>query len=212
MPELTRLSAAARAILPQGVAVAAADPGVLYPLLPGETLPGAVPARLREFSAGRHAARLSLTNLGHPVQPIPQGDDRAPVWPQGIAGTITHSRHACLAAVSKGAGIGLDLEEDDPLPDDLWQSILLPKEQAWALLQPDSGHAAKVIFSAKEAAYKAQYPVSLALFGFDTLLVRVTDGRFSATFQRSVGPFEKGFVLGGRIARSEGHILTAAVL
>lgn len=212
MPELSRLSAAARAILPEGVAVAAADPGMLYPMLAGETLPDAVPARLREFSAGRHAARMALISLGRPVQPIPQGDDRAPIWPQGIAGSITHSRSACLAAVSQGRGIGLDLEEETPLEMDLWSTILLPEEQAWARSQPDPGLAAKLVFSAKEATYKAQYPSSLTLFGFETLSLSIAEASFTASFKRSIGPFGAGFTLHGRIARAEGHILTAVVL
>lgn len=212
MPELSRLAAAARAILPAGVAVAAADPGTLYPMLAGETLPTAVPARLREFSAGRHAARMALAALGSPVQPIPQGDDRAPIWPQGIAGSITHSRSACLAAVSQGGGIGLDLEEETPLPEDLWSTILLPEEQLWVRSQPEPGHAAKLIFSAKEAAYKAQYPVSLTLFGFESLSLHLSETGFTARFQHRVGPFEKGFPLHGKTVRSEGHILTSVVL
>jgi 4'-phosphopantetheinyl transferase EntD len=212
MPDLTRLCIAARAILPSGVAVAAADPGTLYPLLPGETLPGAIPARLREFSAGRHAARQALASLGQPVKPIPQADDRAPVWPQGVTGSITHNRNACLAAVSADRGIGLDLEEETALEQDLWSTILLPEEQAWAVSQPDPGLAAKLIFSAKEAAYKAQYPVSRTLFGFETLHLRVAGARFTATFQHTVGPFESGHVLNGTIAHAEGLILTAVVL
>ena len=212
MPELARLAAAARGILPPGVAVAAANPGTLYPMLPGETLPGAIPARLREFSAGRHAARTALAALGHPVRPIPPGDDRAPVWPLGISGSITHSRTACLAAATTGPGIGLDLEDDTPLEADLWSTILIPEEQRWALAQPNPGQAAKLIFSAKEAAYKAQYPVTLALFGFDTLALQVADAAFTATFQRRVGPFAAGHTLHGRHIRAERHILTAVTL
>lgn len=212
MPDFSRLTAAARAILPEGVAVAAADPRRLHPMLPGETLPGAIPARLREFSAGRHAARLAMASLGQPVQPIPQADDRAPIWPQGICGSITHSRHACLAAVSMVQGIGLDLEEEIPLERDLWPTVLLPDERDWALSQPDAGLAAKLIFSAKEAAYKAQYPATLTLFGFETLLLRVEGDRFTAMFQRNVGPFAQGTALEGGIARVEGHFLTYATL
>jgi 4'-phosphopantetheinyl transferase EntD len=212
MPDLARLAAAARGILPPGVAVAAADPGTLYPLLPGETLPGAIPARLREFSAGRHAARTALAALGQPVQPIPQGDDRAPVWPVGLGGSITHTRRACLAAVTTGPGLGLDLEDDAPLPPDLWPTILLPEESLWAQAQPDPGFAARLVFSAKEAAYKAQYPISLTLFGFDTLALTLTDTIFTARFRRPVGPFAQGHTLHGRHTRAAGHILTAVTL
>jgi 4'-phosphopantetheinyl transferase EntD len=208
MPDLDRLAAVARGLLPEGAAVAAADPGRLYPLLPGEELFGAVSSRRCEFSAGRHAARTALALLGLPSGPIPQGDDRAPVWPADISGSITHTRLACLAAVIRGPALGLDLEEDLPLDIALWDSILGPEEQAWARAAPDPGHAAKLIFSAKEAAYKAQYPVSRQLFGFDTLAIAVACDSFTATFRHSVTPFAVGQVLHGRHSRAEGHILT----
>ena len=213
MPDLAALTAAARALLPPGTAVAASDPQTLYPLLPGESLPGAIQSRLREFSAGRHAARTAISALGHPVRPIPQGDDRAPLWPAGLTGTITHSRTTCLAAISATAtGIGLDLEDDSPLAPDLWDTILLPPERLWAETQPDPARAAKLVFSAKEAAYKAQYPSSLTLFGFDTLLMQIEGPAFTATFQRSIGPFASGTALNGRHTTTGGNILTAVAL
>jgi 4'-phosphopantetheinyl transferase EntD len=213
MPDLAHLTAAARALLPPGVAVAAADPQVLHPLLPCESLPGAIQSRLREFSAGRHAARGAIAALGHPVRAIPQGDDRAPLWPAGLTGTITHNRTACLAAVSNTAkGLGLDLEDDSPLEPDLWDTILLPPERHWAETQPDPARAAKLIFSAKEAAYKAQYPSSLTLFGFDTLLIQIEGAAFTATFQRPIGHFSQGSTLSGHHAFIDGHILTAVIL
>jgi 4'-phosphopantetheinyl transferase EntD len=209
MPDLGRLLATARGLLPAGVAVAAADPRQGYALWPGEALADPVPARLREFSAGRHAAREALTALGVAAA-VPHGPDRAPVWPTGTTGSITHSATACLAAVMRGAGgIGLDLEEDADLPAELWDSILSPEELS--RLGPDPGRAARLVFSAKEAAYKAQYARSRRLFGFDTLAVALTDGGFTATFRHPVGPFAAGHVLHGRHARAEGHILTAVL-
>ncbi len=98
------------------------------------------------------------------------------------------------------------------MPADLWPTVLLSEETNWAQSQPDPGLAAKLIFSAKEAAYKAQYPVSLTLFGFDALALTLTDTAFSARFRRPVGPFAAGHTLKGRHTRAEGHILTAAIL
>lgn len=209
MPDLAALVALARGLLPAGIAVAGADPGEMHPLMPGEALPGAVPARLREFSAGRKAARAALAALGGPLVAIPQGDDRAPVWPEGVTGSITHTRRACLAAVARGsAGLGLDLEEETGLDPGLWDSVLLPGEAAWCLAEVDPGRAAMLVFSAKEAAYKAQYARSRQLFGFDALQVAVTPEGLTATFTRDVPPFAAGYVLQGCWARASGHVLT----
>ena len=213
MPDLARLAATARRLLPPGVAVAAADPGLLHPLLPGETLPGAIPARLREFSAGRQAARAAMARLGAPIASLPPGDDRAPIWPSGLVGSITHSATAALAAVAPQAltaGLGLDLEDDSALEPALWPKICRAEELA--ALGNDPGLQARLIFAVKEAAYKAQYARSATLFGFELLSVTLSDGQFTARFTRAVPPFAAGDHLHGSWARSEGHILAACVL
>lgn len=212
MPEVAALLALARRLLPAGCAVASADPSRHWPLLSGEALPGAAPRRLAEFSAGRHAARSALRGLGLPLTAIPMGDDRSPLWPDGIAGTISHDRTACLAAVRRGGGIGIDLEEDEALPEDLWETVLLPEERLWVQAQPLPGPAAKLVFSAKEAAYKAQYPASGMLFGFDRLMVSLTAEAFTATFRAATGPFGAGCALQGRWGRAAGHVLTAVAI
>ena len=63
-------------------------------LLPEEApaIARAIPKRQAEFAAGRRAARAALTTLGHPAQAIPVGDRRAPIWPQGTVGAITHDQ------------------------------------------------------------------------------------------------------------------------
>lgn len=173
-----------------------------------------VPRRLAEFSAGRHAARAALAELGHAPVAIPQGADRAPVWPKGVAGSISHSRSACLAIASvTQRGLGLDLEPDEPLSEDLWAAILLPDERRRAMVSADPGRAAMLMFSAKEAAYKAQYPLTRQLFGFETLEI-VAEGdqfrHFRAVFHEAVGPFALGEAISGRFAHAEGHVLTLA--
>lgn len=213
MPDPDALAGAARRLLPPGTAVGAADPRRLWPLWPGEDATGMVPARRAEFSAGRHAARAALAALGQPACALPQGADRAPLWPAGLAGTITHSATACLAAVATGRpGLGLDLEPDEPLDPALWDIVLTTDERARVAAAPDPGLTAKLIFSAKEAAYKAQYPLGRRLFGFEVLKVACAGPQFTATFRQPVPPFAAGHVLQGRWTRCQGHILTACWL
>lgn len=214
MPEHP-LRRALMGLLPKGCAAGWADPLIEHDAWAGEDLPQAVPSRRREFAAGRVAARHALADLGYPPAIIPVGPDRAPQWPQGILGSISHTRTACLAAVGHQTdlgGLGIDLEEDTPLRAEDWDTILLPIEQGWLRRksQADRGYLAKVAFSAKEAAYKAQYPISRTLFGFEVMTVELSDGQFSARFQHSIGPFPEGFRISGRFARTDGHILTVA--
>ena len=74
------------------------------------------------------------------------------------------------------------------------------------------GRAAKLVFSAKEAAYKAQYSRSRMLFGFDMLALEVTGDSFTATFRHSAAPFAAGDRLCGGWGRAAGHILTAVAI
>jgi 4'-phosphopantetheinyl transferase EntD len=186
------------------------DGSAVGSLFPEEraALAGAVPARLAEFAAGRLAARQAL---GQDVA-LPMAPDRAPVWPEGVAGSITHDGGWALAAVSRMVRmLGLDLEPDAPLPNDIWDTVLLPQEQAWLSRRAEAGHWARVIFCAKECAYKAQYPLTREVFGFEVFEVTLGDGTFEARFQRDVAPFRAGDALTGRYSRGDGLILTGIV-
>ena len=209
MPD-AELVAALRRLVPGGAGIGAADPFGSYPLLPGEDLPGAVPRRLREFAAGRAAARVALAGIGVTARAIPRGADRAPIWPGEVVGSISHSATQCLAVAMPAGlcrGIGLDLEPALPLEPELWETILRPEER-----QGMTGAQAKMIFSAKEAAFKAQYPVSRAMFGFDAMRIEVNGPRFAAVFTQAVPPFAVGDRISGRIAHAAGHVVTLAHL
>jgi 4'-phosphopantetheinyl transferase EntD len=205
MPDLLALEAAVRALLLDGCGCASADPcAAANGLLPGEAIPG-IDKRQREFAAGRRAARQAMARIGFPPVAIPMGPDRAPVWPAGLAGSITHSATACLAVVTaRPLLIGLDMEPDSPLAPELWESVLRPEEAAG--LSGD-GRQAMAVFCAKEAVYKAQFPRSRTLFDFQVLDMALSEDRFTATFCTSIPCFPPGTVLEGRTLRAEGHIL-----
>jgi 4'-phosphopantetheinyl transferase EntD len=209
----------AGALLDPVIAVSATDPRGDHAAYDEElaAIPGAVPKRLREFSAGRVAARQAMAELGAPPLAVPMGSDRAPIWPAPLVGTITHCDAACLAAVAWTGEVrmlALDIEEDTPLTDDLLDTVCTSAERRWLDTQPDPGQAAKAIFSAKECAYKAQYPLSQTLFDFQTLEVELGDDhkQFVARFTRSVPPFAQGDQIPGKIARGDGLIVTSVAV
>lgn len=179
----------------------------------------ATPARQAEFAAGRAAARRALRAVGLVPFPIPMGGDRAPVWPSGIVGSITHHEGHCLAVAARSdavAGLGLDLEVMELLAADLWPEILTASEHRWLAGQPVAlqGALARVIFSAKEASYKALYPLSGEVVGFDAMTIRpdLPRGTFSATLNRDFRPFPAGHTLFGQLACGQGRICTLLVL
>jgi 4'-phosphopantetheinyl transferase EntD len=180
----------------------------------------AVEKRRREFAAGRACARAALKALGIPPVAIPAGDDRAPIWPGGIAGSISHSSTWCVAAVARHSdgirSVGIDIEEATPL-DELYQpDICTETERDWLSRQPadQRGLLLKVMFSAKECAYKCQYPLTRTLVGYHamSIMLQADAGEFSATFEGDIGVFKAGDRLAGRFALTRGHIITAMVL
>jgi 4'-phosphopantetheinyl transferase EntD len=198
MPDL---ATALRPVLPDGVTLGQA--AAALPLVPGEAIGSAAPARLEEFALGRTAARAALAALGQGPVAIPAGTDRAPVWPEGTTGSITHCAGACLAVTGHSrqwAGLGLDAEPLRPLEPDLWPALLAEGEDL------RDGMQALAHFVAKEAAYKAQYPLSRQLFDFATLRLTWAGDRFAAAFTHPVAPFAKGAVLSGQVVRTARHL------
>jgi 4'-phosphopantetheinyl transferase EntD len=188
---MTELEAALRDMLGPSVAVALTDPRAPEQgLFQEETaaIAQAVPKRRREFAAGRRAARAAMAKLGRPAQAVPMGPDRAPVWPQGIMGSIAHCDTVCMAALIDVTGeaqsVGLDVEPAVPLSPDLEHMICTETERGWlnTMPQEDRGLHAKQIFCAKEAFYKAQYPLTLKTLTFQdvTLESRLKQGLYIA--------------------------------
>lgn len=192
------------------VEIRAADPSGLH-AVEAACVAKAIPSRQREFAAGRQAGRVALAaDIA-----IPMAADRAPNWPEGVVGSITHAGGWALAVVTGSDRlIGIDLEVDEPLPVEVFDTVLSPTERAWIDRQSGSGTWARVIFSVKECAYKAQYSRTGQLFGFEMFEVAldIATGRFSATFQAAVTPFAKGDRLHGRFSRADGLILTGLLV
>ncbi|MDR3414696.1 MAG: 4'-phosphopantetheinyl transferase superfamily protein [Nevskia sp.] len=136
-----------------------------------EELGGAIARRAGEYAAGRLSARLALAQLGIREFPLRRGEDRRPLWPQGVVGSITHTRGfggAVAARRERYRSIGVDAERIGRVGRHLWPKICTGAECAWLdLLPPDrQDQAGAVIFSAKEAFYKCQYGVTESWVGF----------------------------------------------
>ncbi|MEJ6404879.1 4'-phosphopantetheinyl transferase family protein [Yoonia sp. 2307UL14-13] len=218
-PALDRLQSAAQTILPDWVAVAVSDPReASLPLLPAEEEAAItmVPKRRREFATGRACARRAMGDLGLDALPVPMGPDRAPIWPKGVRGSISHCESACIAAVTLGdALLGIDVEPYRPLKDDLIDLICTDAERSSisAALSVVPAVAARVIFCAKEAVYKAQYPITKQIINFNDLAVfSASPGiQFMAEFNRRVGQFPAGYRLGGSLFIDANFVLTGVV-
>ncbi|WP_329337283.1 4'-phosphopantetheinyl transferase superfamily protein [Streptomyces sp. NBC_00663] len=124
--------------------------------------PAAVERRWREFATGRVCARQALTALGVPLSgPLLRGPDGAPCWPDGVRGSITHCpgyRAAAVAFAADARALGIDAEPPGPLSPAATAALTTAAERG--SLPPPHAHVPweTVLFSAKEAAYKAWAP------------------------------------------------------
>jgi enterobactin synthetase component D len=171
--------------------------------------------RRREYATVRTLARAGLERFFDVRDfDLLNADDRSPIWPEGICGSIAHSNtRAWVALVEAGYGtIGIDGEGRAELGRELWRLILRDEEVAYleSVDAPLRGRCALTLFTAKEALYKAQYPQSGLYMDYMALRVEADDtGALRCIFQQDVGPFPRGFVAHGRSL--QGNDLVSAV-
>jgi len=138
--------------------------------------------RNREFAVGRHCAQAALRQFGITAD-VPVDVDRKPIWPAGVAGSISHSHHYAWAAVVeqnanlKSIGIDTEIIVDDATLKQVINEITTEAEQARLPdVHCDSNTAFTILFSAKESVYKCLYPLNPQFFGFhDVELIAATE-------------------------------------
>ena len=180
----------------------------------------AVPRRRGEFAAGRACARAALTQLGLPAAPILPGPRGAPQWPAGVVGSITHCDGYRAAAVARARDVltlGLDAEPAGPLPGGVLDAVSLAEERGrLPALTAAAPHVAwdRLLFCAKEAGYKAWFPLAGRWLGFEEAAITFAPDAGTFTARLLVpGPAVGGRPLGGFSGRwlARGGLLLAAV-
>lgn len=152
-----------------------------------ETIARAVDQRRREFTSVRFCARRALAELGFGRVPLVPGERGAPGWPPGVVGSMTHCdgyRAATVASEADVVSLGIDAEPALPLPDEVLEAVTIPVERgslaALALARPDIPWD-RLLFCAKEAVYKAWFPLTRRWLDFEEAhVVFQQDGRFRA--------------------------------
>ncbi|WP_374545953.1 4'-phosphopantetheinyl transferase [Rhodoblastus sp.] len=130
----------------------------------------------RQSGAARIAARALLSRLGAPDAAIAKAPSGAPLWPAGFVGSLAHDELVALAAVARAtdfASVGIDIEPDADLPDELVDLVATPAERALydaALLR------GRALFVAKEAVFKAVHPLDGVFLDFHDIEVDLDGG------------------------------------
>ena len=167
--------------------------------------------RRREFGTVRYCARTALRQLGVPAVPILPDVDRAPRWPVGVVGSMTHCagyRAAVVARSGELRGVGIDAEPHAALPPDMLDLVLGDEERLRLRTLADAQpalHWDRIAFCAKEAVYKAWFPLTRRWLDFEDVSTTFhLDGTFRARL--------RGADLSGRWRVERGLILAATSL
>jgi 4'-phosphopantetheinyl transferase EntD len=178
-----------------------------------------VASRRREFAAGRVCARNLLARIGIEPVAILSACDRSPLWPSGAIGSISHDRKFCAVAVARAdrvSAIGIDIEPDEPLEEDLWPQLFLAAEleRLASCSRHTRGNVARVLFSAKECVYKGTRALVRATLGFQDVEIVLAPGgdRFRALVHHPAGAAVANVVLEGIHFVCAGSIQTGMTL
>jgi 4'-phosphopantetheinyl transferase EntD len=147
-----------------------------------DKLKTAISKRRIEFLAGRYCAQTALKKFGIELQSsLPVGQNRAPQWPEGYIGSITHTHNYAAAIVAKTdvwKSVGLDseivVEQSKPA---LINHICVNQEFERVCKQTQLAYTEvfTFIFSAKESLFKALNPITKTFFGFQKAQIETVD-------------------------------------
>jgi 4'-phosphopantetheinyl transferase EntD len=173
-------------------------------LLPAEmaAFAGSVLKVRRASGAARIVARTLLSRFGQAPSAIPKSTAGMPVWPEGIVGSLAHDATVAVAAMAAQPGfqsVGIDIEPAEPLAPDLLDIVATATERERIQDDPLRG---RLLFSIKEAVYKAVYPLDRTFLDHHDVEVSLVDGT--------------AVIRNGRVLRFRhciaGHIVTLAFI
>jgi len=172
--------------------------------------------RRAEYLAARYGAKLLLAHHGCETS-VGAAADRAPVWPAGWCGSLSHTDDRAIAIIARSdAGLtpGVDIEMLAPEAmretADMFASA---QEQALLAACPLPYETALLIaFSVKESLFKALYPEVRRFFDFDAARVCQIDTAAQritlALTQTLTANRRSGSQMTGYYTLAEDHLIT----
>jgi enterobactin synthetase component D len=167
--------------------------------------------RQREFLAGRWCARQALQSLGAGSTHVAMAENRAPIWPDGVVGSITHTGAFAAAAVAWAADIaalGIDSEQiiDPAAAGDIADLCMVDEVSLFK-----SAHGRNFcefctfVFSAKESVFKCLFPLTRKFLEFSDVLITSIDWYRNYFMWTTVS----GYAGTGRQSQADGLVHTA---
>lgn len=164
------------------------SPGDEHALLAAETatIKSSAIGVLRASGAARIVARTLLAQLGLAQGALPKAESGAPIWPAGVTGSLAHDDDVAVAAVGRQAdvgAVGIDVEPAMPLPPDMQALVATSRERQDTSGDPLGG---RLLFTAKEAVYKAVHPLDGVFLEFHDIEVDLAARKAMTRTGRSV--------------------------
>ena len=203
-------------LFPDSVVWVSGDGSIEHALFPeeAEAVANSLEKRRREFAQGRGYAREALRMLGVEAVAILSRADRAPIWPDGVVGTITHTAGLIVAAVARASeiiGMGIDAESRaQPMKRGLDRFIRTPAERERSDI-PEDLDPVRLAFSAKESIHKCVAPLSGVRLGFHDVELDfdLPNARFRASLMTTKHDTLPDFsAIEGRFAVTPNYVLT----
>lgn len=173
----------------------------------------AVAKRRAEYLASRLCVREALRPFGFANFVLANDADRAPIWPTGIVGSLSHTR-ACvsllLAKSSSGKLLGVDCEEimRPETAAGMRDMIINANEEAvLACSGLPFATALTAAFSLKESLYKALFPVFRQFMHFNEAEIVACEANLASVTLRLTRALSTEFAVGrlftGRVTLQE---------
>lgn len=178
----------------------------------------AVDKRRKEFSTGRQFAMQAQRTLGVPPAFVEHAEDRSPRWPADLMGSISHTDTLALVVLMRKAqyaGMGVDMEEANKVTEPIAQMVLTAREQEALRELQHVRNPEAIIFSGKEAIYKAVNPLVGLMIDFTEVELDFDLQQPGSFRARYVGPNQENRLLEsgqGWFEYYEDHVVTSFVI
>ena len=141
-------------------------------------------------------------------------EDRAPIWPDGVVGSITHTGDFAAAAVAWAADIaalGIDSEKiiDPAAARDIADVCMVDEP---ILFKPAHGRSfcefCTFVFSAKESVFKCLFPLTRKFLEFSDVRITSVDWNREHFTWTTVSEY----IGAGRLSHADGFVHTSVEL
>ena len=165
-----------------------------------------------QFSTGRHCIRLVQEYLSLPAFEVIPGE-HGPIWKEGYIGSISHNcEFAVGILMSDLRAVGIDIEHIGRLKAKTANRIATLKEIAQYSEEPTFDWT--LLFSAKEAVFKAINPLVRRYFGFREVEIHLdlVNCRFSLEYVGSNLPRDLFQAASGAWTEIGGCLITSVTV